>query len=162
VIRRNGLGSIVIGMDSAIDMNVCGHRKWHRFLIAVCMIGVLISFNEVRAGETDHWKEETIRGILSDLQLMYYANPKYRGKTFEVVIKDFKPGEKETYVIIDQLKRFFVMNLQDEKEKYKLCGFACSQDFPLGKVKKNLVTDTRTNGLSRQFRIPIKQEDLPH
>jgi hypothetical protein len=112
------------------------------------------------ASEPEGTKDEIIRGILSDFQQEFFINPRLRGKTFEVVIKDFSVDDAKTYALIDALSSFFVISIPDKRDN-PVCGSACSKRHRLGKVRKELIAITRAKGLKRQFTVPQQQEDLP-
>jgi hypothetical protein len=112
------------------------------------------------AGETESLKEEIIRGILNDFKLEFYFDPKTRGKTYEAIIKDFSREDERTYAVIDALNSFLVISIPDKK-RYPVCGGACSKIFRLNKVREDLVTATRTQGLRRKFTVPAREEDFP-
>jgi len=77
------------------------------------------------------------------------------------MIKDFSFGDKETYAIVVEDERFWVIYLPTRMEKYEPRGTACCKDFPLKKVRKELVSITRAKALKRQFTVPLREEELP-
>ena len=129
-------------------------------LLLLSMLTLVLFSATTLAGEAENSKETIIRGILADFQLEHFADPKLRGKTFDVVIKDFSPDDDETYVIIDKLREFYVISIAD-KRRSPVCGSACSNVFRLSKVRNDLVTLTRAKGLLRRFTVPKRKEDLP-
>jgi hypothetical protein len=130
------------------------------FRVFYFFIVILIIPLSVHGMEEKEFKNEIIQGILMDFQNIYFVNPKNRGKEFNIIIKDFDLGDKETFAIIDKAKRFWVINLPEKNEKYTLKGLACCQDFPLKKAKDELVSITRNKGIKQKFIVPTREEDL--
>ncbi|MGH7404255.1 MAG: hypothetical protein ACREJA_00045 [Candidatus Methylomirabilales bacterium] len=108
-------------------------------------------------GSNRDFKEALIERMLTSLGDLYSTNLKLRGKTFDVVIRDFSPeDDEETYAIIDELERFWVINLPG-KTKWKTLGvegICVCKELSLRKVREDLVSATRNNGLRRQFTVP--------
>jgi len=129
-------------------------------LFCFCILTLILPIN-VQAVEDTKLKNEVIQGILKDFQNMYFENPKHRGKEFFIIIKDFDLGDKETYAIIDKEKRFWIISLPEKNDKYVLKGFACCEDYPLGKVRDELVTITRKKRIKQKFTVPAAEKDLP-
>lgn len=99
-------------------------------------------------------KEELISAILADLARVYFVDVDKRGKTYNVLVKNFTPDDDETYVIIEELNRFWIIFLPNKLKKTigieEVC--ACA-DFELSKVRKELVTVTREMAVKAQFKV---------
>jgi hypothetical protein len=117
--------------------------------------------NDCWGGETVQRKEDIIQGVLGNFQLFYYSDKENRGRTFSLVIKDFDLDDEETYAISEKEKRFWVIDLQQVRDKHGMLTGICCKEFPLRKVREELVMATRAKGLKRPFTVPLRKEDMP-
>jgi hypothetical protein len=84
-----------------------------------------------------------------------YSDPLIRGKTFEVLIKDFSLQDEETYAIVEERDDFWVISLPAErKELFGTDDICVCRVLSLRKVTRDVVNNTRNNAIVRKFTVP--------
>ena len=144
-------GSIDIG-------SLIKQRTFYRLIIGLALLFMwacqphpVLSF-EASSVKT---KEDLIDDILTDLGRVYFVDLDKRGRTYDVLIKDFSSDDDETYAIVEELDRFWIIILPKQLKKNIGVEEVCAcRDFDLSKVRKDLVDITRTHGLRMRFTVP--------
>ena len=103
-----------------------------------------------------------LRQTVEEFQRLFYNDRNKRGKTFAVIIKDFGVDDEETYAIVDQTSRFYMISLWAYESRDQGVERVCvCSESSIGKVREELVAQTRSKGIRRQFTVPVREEDLP-
>ena len=122
------------------------------FLVLVgCVAGVGCSL----AATPEAAKEPLITSILKQFVRVYSLDRNSKGRTFTVVLKRFEVDDEQTYAIIEEDETFWVIALPAlAKRNVGVAEPLVGQEFPLGKVRPELIAQVRENPVIRQFVVP--------
>lgn len=100
-------------------------------------------------------KGEIIARIMQQLENTYSIDPKLTGRTLTAVIKDFSLDDEETYAIVEEMEKFWIITLPVRWDT--LHGYYGTHVGPSHKVelvRKELVSLTREQGIIFYFTVP--------
>lgn len=130
---------------------------WVSLLCCACAMPTAVGARAV-----DDPKDVMLRQTVEEFQRLFYNDPNKRGKTFDVIIKDFGVDDEETYAIVDQISRFYMISLWAYESKDQGVERVCvCSESSIGRVREDLIAQTRSKGIPRQFTVPVREQDLP-
>jgi len=154
-----GSGSSGIGNRAGVFASSRARSRLLLLCLGLLALSALIALPRLAAAENgDSAKEAIVAQILEQFKGLYYGDPicLCRGKTFSIVIKNFRLDDEKTYAIIDENKRFWVIDLPAKvKQAFGVAEPFIGEEFPLRQVREKFVSATRAEGLLRQFTVPI-------
>jgi hypothetical protein len=135
------------------------HAKPRIVSVALLTMSLFSSTEIVAQDMGGGMKARLLEEIIKQFQRDHYVDPTKRGKTYQVLIKDFAIEDEQTYAIEDQLDRFWIITLPRRLDKDAGVEDVCvCQDFPVSEVRPDLVAMTLEKGIWKQFTVPISND----